>query len=151
MRYILISLLMLISPLLAQSISVEADSLVYEGNKMIYEGNAILKKGKGILKADKIIIFLGKKGKAEKVMAEGNAVYKEDNRKATAEEIIHDMNKNVIILKGKARIEEGRNFIEAEEITYYVDSGRAIARGMGGRVKTFYAEEVSDEKVGNSK
>lgn len=150
MSYILISLFLLISIGLAQSISVEADSLVYESDRMIYKGNAVLKKGRGTLKADKIVIFIGSNGKAEKIVAEGNAVYTEDSRRATAEEIIQDMNKNVIILKGNARIEEGKNFIEAEEIIYYVDSGKAVARGMGRRVKTFYAEEVGDEKAGDS-
>ncbi len=125
----------------AQVIEVEADTLIYENNKMIYEGNAVLKKDKGILKAERIVIFMGKDGRAEKVIAEGNASYSEEDRKAIAKEITHDLIKNVIILKGQARIEEGKSYIEAEEIVYYIDTGRAIAKGNGGRVKTFYVEE----------
>ncbi len=143
----IISLLLFIGIVFPQSIKVEADKLIYEGNKMIYKGNAVLKKDKGVLKADTIIIYMDEEGKAEKVLAKGNAIYEEENRKATAEEITHDLSKNVIILKGRARVEEGRNYIEAEEIVYYIDTGRAIAEGHGSRVRTFYVEEREDEEV----
>ncbi len=150
MLYIVISILTFTLISFAQSIEVEADRLIYEDSRMIYEGKAVLKKDKGTLKADRIIVFMGKEGRAEKIVAKGNAVYKEDGKKAYAKEITHDLSKNVIILKGQAKVEEGKNYIEAEEIIYYVNTGKAIAKGNGGRVKMFYVEEEKDEEVGHS-
>ncbi len=133
-----------------QSVLVEADQMEYEKDTIVYTGKVKAVHGAGVLTADKVIIYLGEDKKVKKLEAIGNVVYTENIKKARAERGEYDLNTKVLRLIGNARIEEGPNFVEADEIIYYGREKRALAVSKGRRVRSFYVEE-KNEKVGNNR
>ena len=131
----------------AEPITGEAQNLIFEKDKLIYENNVTLTKGDTLLKADKVIIHLDKNGQPSKIVAEGNVKYREKDRKAVSERAEYDLQREVIVLQGKARVEDNKNLIEAEEIVYHKKTNTLKALGKGGKVRTIYVEEEKNEKV----
>lgn len=144
-------LLLLLTPLImkAQPIVGEADRLNYEKDRIIYTGNVRLSRGNAILKADRVVIYLDENKKAKHAEAEGNVRYEEGNRRAFADRMHYDFVRDIITLTGKARVEDGQNFVEAEEIVYYRKEDRAVAVSKKSRVRTFYVEEKNEKSPAN--
>lgn len=152
MRTLSLLLLLLFGMALAQqAVLGEADSLLYEGNKIIYTGHVKFVRGDGVLTADKVIIYLDEKKKAKWAEAEGNVRYHDSKRKARANRATYDFQKEILTLTGNARVEEGPNFVEADEIIYYKKEDRAVAVSKGQRVRTFYVEEKGEQGKPNKK
>ncbi len=142
MRYKpLIVLFLLVGFALGQPITGEAKNLIFKEDRIIYEGNARLTRGEAELKADRVVIFLSKKGKPKKLVAEGSVRYEEPGRSATAEYAEYDLEKEVIFLRGKAVVEEDKNVLEADEIVYDRKNKTLQAKGENRRVRTIYIEE----------
>lgn len=135
---------------LSQPILGEADTLTYEKDRIIYTGHVKLSRGNAIITADKVVIYLDENRKAKKAEAEGHVKYVEGSRKASADRAEYDFQADVIKLFGNAKVEEGKNFVEADQIVYYRKEDRAVAMSEGKRVRTFYVEEKG-EKVRDSK
>jgi len=125
----------------SQPILAEADRMVYEKNSIIYIGNVRVIKGNEVLTADKVIIYLDENRKANSAEAEGKVLYRDEKRTAKADKAFYDFKKDIVQLIGNARVEEGPNFVEADEIIYYRKEERAIAVSKNKRVRSFYVEE----------
>lgn len=147
---IFLLILLTFSFALSQPLVGEADNLTYERDKVIYTGNVKITRGNAILTADRVTIYLDENRRAKLAEAEGRVNYREEKRRASASRMIYDFQKDIITLQGMARVEEGPNFVEADEIVYYRKEDRAVAVSKGSRVRTFYLEE-KDEKVGPDK
>lgn len=133
-----------------QGILVEANKMEYEKDSIVYTGNVKATRGQSLLKADKLIVYLDESKKANRIEAIGNVSYAEGIRKGKADRAQYDLKSEVLILIGNARVEEGPNFVEGDEITYYKKEDRAIAIGKNSKVRSFYIEE-KDDKVRNNK
>lgn len=138
-------LLLVFSLIWSQPIVGEADSLTYEKNKIIYMGNVRISRGNAVLTANKVTIHLDENKKAKLAEAEGNVRYVEGNRRGSADKMVYNIREETITLIGRAKVEDGPNFVEGEEIVYYRKENRALAVGRGSKVRTFYVEE-EDEK-----
>ncbi|WP_333784419.1 lipopolysaccharide transport periplasmic protein LptA [Thermocrinis sp.] len=125
----------------SQPILGEADTITYEKNVIIYSGNVKITKANEILTADKVTIHLDENKKASSAEAEGKVFYQDGKRIARADKAYYDFKKEIIRLVGNAKVEEGPNFVEADEIIYYRTEGKAVAIGKGKKVRTFYIEE----------
>ncbi len=143
MRYKFLTafLLLIYSFSTGQPITGEAKNLIFKEDRIIYEGNARLTRGEAELKADRVIIMLGKKGKPKRLIAEGSVRYIEPGRSATAEYAEYDLEEEVIVLRGKAVVEEDKNVLEADEIVYDRKNKTLQAKGETRRVRTIYIEE----------
>ncbi len=140
-RSLLLLILGTVIASLGQPITGEANRLEFKKDRIIYEGNARLTRGKTVLKADKVTIFLGEDGKPTKLVAEGRVRYTEPKRKAVADYAEYILSEEIIILKGKARVEEEKNVLEADEIVYDRKNETLSARGTSRKVRTIYIEE----------
>lgn len=143
MRIILYVFLFVVFALAQQKtpILVESDQLTYEKDKLIYTGHVKVTRGNGVLTADKVIVFLDENKKAKYIVAEGNVHYVEGIRRAKADRAEYDLQKEIVKLIGNARVEEGQNFVEGDQIVYYKKEDRAVAEGKGRKVRTFYIEK----------
>lgn len=144
MKFLLL-LLVLLSFGLAQPIVGEADTITYERDRIIYSGNVRLTRGNALLTANKVTIILDENRRARLAEAEGNSRYVEGNRRGSADRMTYDFREEVITLRGRAKVEEGQNFVEADEIVYYRKEDRAVAVSRNSRVRTFYVEEKNDK------
>jgi lipopolysaccharide export system protein LptA len=125
----------------SQPILAESDRMVYEKNSIVYIGNVKVTKGNEVLTADKVIIYLDENRKANSAEAEGKVLYRDEKRTAKADKAVYDFKKDIVQLIGNARVEEGPNFVEADEIIYYRKEDRAVAISKNKRVRSFYVEE----------
>lgn len=125
----------------SQPILAEADRMVYEKNSIIYIGNVKMTKGNELLTADKVIIYLDENKKANSAEAEGKVFYTDGKRIAKADKAFYDFKKDIVQLISNAKVEEGSNFVEADEIIYYRKEERAIAISKNKKVRSFYVEE----------
>jgi lipopolysaccharide export system protein LptA len=121
----------------SQPILAEADRMVYERNSIIYIGNVKITKGNEVLTADKVIIYLDENRKANSAEAEGKVLYRDEKRTAKADKAFYDFKKDIVQLIGNARVEEGPNFVEADEIVYYRKEERAIAVSKNKGLEAF--------------
>jgi lipopolysaccharide export system protein LptA len=62
----------------------------------------------------------------EKANAKGNVRIIKQNRTATCEEAFFDNLKGEIILKGNAVVTSGKDKVEGDVVTYYVNEDRAV-------------------------
>jgi len=134
-------LLMLFIFAYSQPILAESDRMVYERNSIIYIGNVKITKDNEVLTADKVIIYLDENRKANSAEAEGKVLYRDEKRTAKADKAFYDFKKDIVQLIGNARVEEGPNFVEADEIVYYRKEDRAVAISKNRKVRSFYVEE----------
>lgn len=138
----LILLLSFLTFLHAQtSITGEADELIFLENRLIYKGNVRLIRDSAVLKAQKVEIILDENGKPKKIIAYGNVKIIEPERKVFADYAEYDLVKDVMYLKGNAKIQEKTRLLEADEITMYRKENRLVAKGNKKRVRTVYVEE----------
>lgn len=148
MRALIILLLIVVS-FSQQAILIEANKMEYEKNTITYTGNVKATRGQALLKADKLIIYLDDNKKANKIEAIGNVSYTEGARKGRSNKAQYDLKSETLILIGNARVEEGANFVEGDEIIYYKREDRAVAIGKNSRVRSFYVEEKDDKGRNN--
>lgn len=145
---LLLTILIFCISALCQPITGEAQKLEFKKDKIVYKGKVRLTRGESVLQADKVTILLDETGKPLKLIAEGNVLYTEPKRKATADYAEYDLRTETIILKGGAKVEEEKNVLEAEEILYDRRNQTLQAKGGDKRVRTIYIEEEKNEKVG---
>ena len=150
MRYRLISLLLLLGVSFSQPITGEAQKLEFKRDRIIYKGKVKLIRGESVLRADKVVILLDESGKPVKVIATGKVRYVEASRRAFSDYAEYDLKRDVIILRGRARVEEDKNLLEADEIVYDRKNETLQAKGKEGKVRTIYIEEAENEKVGHN-
>ncbi|WP_457601420.1 lipopolysaccharide transport periplasmic protein LptA [Hydrogenivirga sp.] len=134
----------------AQPITGEAKNLEFKKDRIVYTGNVKLTRGDSVLHADKVVIFLDERGKPVKMVATGKVRYFEPRRKAFSRYAEYDLVKDVIILKGNARVEEDKNVLEADEIVYDKKNETLQAKGDKSKVRTIYIEEEKNEKIGHN-
>ena len=142
MKWKALTLLLSLSALLfaQSSITGESDELIYLENKLIYKGNVRLIRDSSVLRAEKVEIILNEEGKPVKVIARGKVKIIEPERKVFADYAEYDLIKDIIYLKGNAKIQEKTRVLEAEEVTIYKQENKLVAKGSKKRVRTVYLE-----------
>ena len=142
MKWKALTLLLSLSALLfaQSSITGESDELIYLENKLIYKGNVRLIRDSSVLRAEKVEIILNEEGKPVKVIARGKVKIIEPERKVFADYAEYDLEKDIIYLRGSAKIQEKTRILEADEITIYRKENRLVAKGGKKRVRTVYLE-----------
>jgi len=144
MNYKLLLALLTASLLWGQPITGEAQKLEFKKDRIVYRGSVKLTRGETVLTAETVTVLLNEEGKPLKLIAQGRVVYLEPNRKATADYAEYDLQKEVIVLRGNAKVEEKKNILEAEEIVYDRKNETLQARGGAGKVRTIYIEEAQE-------
>jgi lipopolysaccharide transport protein LptA len=124
-----------------QAIVGESDRLEFREGKIVYEGNVKLSKDEDILFADRVEVFVDDKGKPKKLIAEGKVRYMGGDREAYAEYAEYDLIKDVLILKGNAKLKDSKSLLEADLIIYDRTNNTLEAKSVKRRVRTVYLEE----------
>ncbi len=123
-------------------IVIEADQLVFKKkeNLAVYKGNVSIKRGDIKIKSDELDVYIGKKGKLEKVIARGNVRFsKGKSIEGSAKLAILEEDK--ITLKGNAKIKQNSNIIEGDIIVYDIKTGTVEVKGKKEKVRTIIFPE----------
>ena len=130
-----------------QPVNIEADTVMFNNEKGIanYQGHVIIVQGSLEIRADKVniqapdheivsIVATGKPVKMQQTMDDGQLVKGQGNT------ITYQVKGKKIILTGKAKLEQGKDMISNNNITYLPASGELKAGGKknSGRVKAVF-------------
>ena len=90
--------------------------------------------------------YTGEKREIKEVFAEGAVRIVQGKRVATGEKAIFYHVEERIVLTGSPKVSEGDNFVQGQEITFFLNDKRSIVKGgAGGRVNAVFTPK-SEEK-----
>lgn len=132
-------------PIKIVSDRLEADDLA---RKVKFIGHVIVRRGDVTLYAQEVLVtYLQGKGDIEEIIASGEVRIIQNERIATAERAILYQKESKIVLTGSARLLQGKDSIDGEEITVFINEEKSIIKAeQGGRVQAIFHPNESGDK-----
>ena len=124
---------------------LEADDMA---RKVKFIGHVIVRRGDVTLYAHEVLVtYLQGKGDIEEIIASGEVRIIQNDRIATAERATLYQKEAKIVLTGSARLLQGKDSIDGEEITVLINEEKSIIKAeQGGRVQAIFYPNESGEK-----
>ena len=126
----------------SQPIQITSDRLDAEhaARQVRFFGNVTARQGDLVIHARELIVHLDADQEIERIEASGAVRLIQGGRVATGEKGIYHRLEGRVVLTGSARIRQGEDFIEGEEITVFLDEERSIVKGGpdGTRVNAIF-------------
>jgi lipopolysaccharide export system protein LptA len=112
--------------------------------KVIFIGNVIAKQGELTIRGDRMTIFYlenenskpneeGLTGKLDRIEVDGGVHITQKEIVATGEHVVYFNEENKIVLTGNPRVEQGRDSIQGEKITLFLDAEKSVVEGGPSR------------------
>ena len=132
-------------PIKIVSDRLEADDMA---RKVNFIGHVIVRRGDVTLYAHEVLVtYLQGKGDIEEIAASGEVRIIQNERIATAERATLYQKEGKIVLTGSARLLQGQDSIEGEEITVLINEEKSIIKAeQGGRVNAIFHPSEKREK-----
>ncbi len=116
-----------------EPIVVEADKLEfdYEKNRLIYRGSVHVVQGDLELTSKHLIVTFDRadelqKAQLNRVVAQGDVVITQGERRASGERAVFDQASRQLILRGDPVLRDGPNEVQGDRLTVYLDEGRSV-------------------------
>lgn len=124
---------------------LEADDMA---RKVKFVGHVVVRRGDVTLYAQEVLVtYLQGKGDIEEIIASGEVRIIQNDRIATAARAILYQKDARIVLSGSARLLQGKDSIEGEEITVFINEEKSIIKaGQDGRVQAIFHPTESGVK-----
>jgi lipopolysaccharide export system protein LptA len=108
--------------------------------KVIFIGNVVAKQGELTIRGDRMTIFYleeknprpneeGLAGKVDRIEVDGGVHISQKKIVATGEHVVYFSEENKIVLTGKPRVERGKDSIQGEKITLFLDTEKSVVEG----------------------
>jgi len=132
-------------PIKIVSDRLEADDMA---RKVKFIGHVIVRRGDVTLYAHEVLVtYLQGKGDIEEIAASGEVRIIQLDRIATAERATLYQKEGKIVLTGSARLLQGKDSVEGEEITVLINEEKSIIKAQqGGRVNAIFHPSESGGK-----
>jgi len=124
-------------PIQIVSDRLEADDLA---KKVKFIGHVIVRRGDVSLYAHEVLVtYLQGRGDVEEIIASGEVRIIQNERIATADHATLYQKEGKIVLNGSARLLQGKDSVEGEEITVLLNEEKSIIKAQdGGRVNAIF-------------
>lgn len=131
-------------PIKIVSDRLEADDMT---RRVKFIGHVIVKRGDVTLHAQEVLVtYLQGKGDVEEIIASGEVRIIQNDRIATADRATLIQKEGKIVLIGSARLLQGKDSIEGEEITVFINEEKSIIKAQqGGRVQAIFHPNTPQE------
>ena len=115
-------------PIVVRSDQLEFD---YEANKVVYRGGVNVVQGDLAIDCKELVVNLARAGEQDdlelrEVIAIGDVVITQGERKATGGRAIFDQVKRQIVLLENPVLHDGPNEVTGEKLVVYIDEGRSV-------------------------
>lgn len=132
-------------PIKIVSDRLEADDLA---KKIKFIGHVVVRRGDVSLYAQEVLVtYLQGRGDVEEIIARGEVRIIEKDRIATADRATLYQKEGKIVLNGSARLLQGKDSIEGEEIIVLLNEEKSIIKAEeGGRVQAIFHPTPSGAK-----
>lgn len=124
---------------------LEAD---HAAGKVKFVGEVVAVQGDTTIRADELILYQSDKDqRIERIEAFRQVRIEQGERVATGKKAVLDRARGQVVLTGSPKVSQGADFVEGDEIVFFLDSERSIVRSKGSeRVKAvFHPRERSSE------
>lgn len=128
-------------------VEVSADQLEVNDltQKLVFSGNAVATQDDVTIHADLLTVkYAGEKRKIEQIIAEGAVRIVQGTRVATGAKGILYQAEERIVLTGSPKVSDGANFVQGEEITFYLNDKRSLVTGGAGRVNALFTPQAEE-------
>ncbi len=155
---VLLFVLFFISFLYAEEkfpVNIEADSVKYFGKEQysIFSGNVrATYKDMKVFSENMRVVFNNKR-EVETIFCTGNVKMVKEGMYSLSKEAEMKVKDNILILKGDAKVWQGENYLEGEEVIVYNNDNRVVInRAENKRVKViFYPDNKTEGSLGGNK
>lgn len=146
----------------ATPIQIASDRMVADqkSRTVVFEGHVTAQQGTMTITAEKLTVYGAEKAKGsgaasehvteeqiERIEAEGHVVISEGDRVATARKAVLDNRQQKIVLLGDPVLVQGRDKVQGEVITLYLQDRTSIVEGRSGRpVQAVFHPKASIQK-----
>jgi lipopolysaccharide export system protein LptA len=148
-------------------VRIVSDSLeaYQQQQKVIFIGHVVAKQGELTIRGDQMTVFYLKQekpesnegslaGKIDRVVVDGNVHITQKKVVARGEHVVYFSEENKVVLTGQPRVEKGKDFIQGDKITLFLDSEKSVVEGgLSGPVEaTIYSSTSGGlvDKTGHS-
>lgn len=124
---------------------LEADQAT---GKVRFIGDVVAVQGDTTIRAEELILYqTGKEQRVDRIEAYRSVRIEQGERIATGQKAVFDKAGGQVVLTGSPRVSQGQDFVEGDEIVFFLDSERSIVRSKGSeRVKAvFHPRERTPE------
>ena len=112
--------------------------------KVIFIGNVLAKQGELTIRGDRMTIFYLEEansksneeslaGKIDRIEVDGGVHISQKKIVATGEHVVYFHEENKIILTGKPRVEQGKDSVQGDKITLFLDTEKSVVEGGPSR------------------
>ncbi|OEU73712.1 MAG: lipopolysaccharide transport periplasmic protein LptA [Desulfuromonadales bacterium C00003068] len=111
-------------------------------------GEVVAIQGETTIRAEELILYQANEGqRIERIEAFRQVRIEQGERFATGQKAVFDRTRGQVVLTGAPKVRQGEDFIEGDEIVFFLDSERSIVRSKGSeRVKAvFHPRERTSE------
>lgn len=132
-------------PIKIVSDRLEADDMA---RKVKFIGHVIVRRGDVTLYAQEVLVtYLQGKGDIEEIIARGEVRIIQNDRIATAERATLFQKEGKVVLNGSARLLQGQDSIEGDEITVLINEEKSIIKAQqGGRVQAIFHPNQGEKR-----
>ena len=132
----------------ADEVIVTSEHLDYfhAGKEAVFLKNVRVENGETVMTADKMTCYLNKDMEIYLIIAENNVIITQDKRKAVAGKAVYKIDHEVIILREKPQLFDGRNTIKAKIITFF--ESKKVSK-FDNPECTFFAKDKKEKKKKN--
>lgn len=122
-------------------VDITSDKLDFDQKKnlAIFTGNVVARQAETSLEADTLkVVFADSDQALREIIATGKeVVIKLQGKKALCRKMYYYAVERKIVLTGNPSLDDGKNIISGEEITFFIDEERSVVKsGQKKRVKT---------------
>lgn len=112
--------------------------------KVIFIGNVVAKQGELTIRGDRMTIFYKEKENSQpneeglteqldRIEVDGGVHISQKEIVATGEHVVYFNEENKIVLTGKPRVERGKDSIQGDKITLFLDTEKSVVEGGPSR------------------
>lgn len=107
---------------------ISSDRLEYDAPKLraVFERNVVVSDPSLKLKADRLTVVFKEDNTVQMIVAEGQVVLSQADKRAWAEHVTYDVLSGEIIMEGDPRIMRGRDMLMGKKITFWRDQNRML-------------------------
>lgn len=105
-----------------------------------FVGDVVAVQGEMTIYAEELVLYQSKEAqRIDRIEAFRQVRIEQGERVATGQKAVLDKIADQVVLTGSPRISQGADFVEGDEIVFFLDSERSIVRSKGGeRVKAVF-------------
>jgi len=120
-----------------QETVITSESLMFDYGRStcVFEGDVVVTEPRVKLECEKLYVFFDATNNVDSVVATDSVRVTQDNKRGTCDKAVYTAKTGAIVMTGDAKLKRGRDSINGDEITIYVNSEKVTCKP--GRLVVF--------------